>query len=113
MIVEITLPAFEDLENIRNYIKKDSSFYSNVYIEKILDSIAILQDFPEIGRIVPEFNEQNIREKIFGNYRIIYEITTKQINIIAVIHGARNIKKIIKKEKPNHPAHCRPFNLHA
>ena len=99
MIVEITLPAFEDLESIKNYIKKDSPFYADIHIEKILDTISVLEDFPEIGRIVPEFNNENIRERIFGNYRIIYEITKTQINILAVIHGARKLKKALKNRK--------------
>ncbi len=99
MTIEITLPALEDIESIKNYIKKDSPFYANVHIEKIFDSISFLKDFPEIGRVVPELNNKKIRERILGNYRIIYEISKAQINILAVIHGARNLKKVFKNRK--------------
>jgi mRNA-degrading endonuclease RelE of RelBE toxin-antitoxin system len=49
-------------------------------------------DFPEIGRRVPEAEERDdIRELIFQGYRIIYLIQSKNITIIAVIHGSRNL----------------------
>lgn len=99
MKLEITVPAFEDLESIRDYIRKDSPFYADTYIEKILNSIQNIQDFPKIGRFIPKFRNDNIREKRFGNYRIIYQLTPDQINIIAVIHSARKINKIIKQRK--------------
>ena len=49
--------------------------------------------FPQTGRIVPEKNEENLRELIEGNYRIIYEIiSADQINILTVYHSARDLK---------------------
>ena len=39
MKIELTDPAYIDLENIKDYIKRDSVYYANVFIEKIFDSI--------------------------------------------------------------------------
>jgi plasmid stabilization system protein ParE len=45
---------------------------------------------PLSGRVVPELNNENLRELIFRNYRIIYEIIPdKQINILTIHHHAR------------------------
>jgi plasmid stabilization system protein ParE len=48
-------------------------------------------DHPYSGRIVPEFEKENVREVIEGAYRIIYCIKPEQIDVLAVIHGSRHI----------------------
>ncbi|HKB68739.1 MAG TPA: type II toxin-antitoxin system RelE/ParE family toxin [Pyrinomonadaceae bacterium] len=44
-----------------------------------------------VGRIVPEKNDENVRELIYQNYRIIYRIKRDQIELLTVIHGARDL----------------------
>jgi toxin ParE1/3/4 len=46
---------------------------------------------PLSGRRVPEYDLDQIREVIEWPYRIIYHIKSDQIDVIAVLHGARNI----------------------
>jgi len=58
-------------------------------VKKIIDTTRRLSSFPFAGRIVPEFGEENIREKRVYSYRIIYRIQDKTITIAAVIHGKR------------------------
>jgi len=85
--------AIEDLENIGNYIAENSERYARITIEKIFSRTKILESFPQVGRIVPEKNEQNVRELIEGNYRIIYEIIPEQaIYILTVYHSTRELK---------------------
>lgn len=84
-------PAISDLENIRDYIAKDSGYYAAIFIEKIITAIEKTATFPLIGRMVPECNNKNIREVIYQNYRIIYKISNKVIFILTVIHGGRNL----------------------
>ncbi len=93
MKLKWTLPALDDLESLREYIEKDSELYATSFIEKILNSVDKLQNFPEIGRKVPEANDPNIRELLFQNYRIIYRIHQDVVQIITVIHGSRDINK--------------------
>lgn len=40
---------------------------------------------------MPEFETQQIREVIEGNYRIIYYIKPGQIDVLAVLHGSQQI----------------------
>jgi plasmid stabilization system protein ParE len=51
-----------------------------------------IANFPFSGRLVPEFETEQIREVIEGSYRIIYYIKPEQIDVIAVLHAARNIE---------------------
>lgn len=93
MKIELTDPAFMDLENIKDYIKKDSVYYANIFIDKFFDSISKLEDFPNIGRVVPEYKIEDIREIFYKDYRIIYKIDNENniIHIVAVIHGSRDL----------------------
>jgi ABC-type methionine transport system ATPase subunit len=48
-----------------------------------------LEFFPESGESVQEYQRPDVREIVFGNYRIIYRFDGRQITIITVYHGAR------------------------
>ena len=85
--------AINDLGSIGDYIAENSEKYAKLTVKKIFERADILKTYPQSGRIVPEKNEENLRELIEGNYRIIYEIvSTEQINILTVYHSARNLK---------------------
>ena len=79
-----------DLKEIVDYIKRDSIKYALLEKKKIIDAINKLPKQPLSGRVVPELNNENLRELIFRNYRIIYEIIPgKQFNILTIHHHAR------------------------
>lgn len=85
--------AIHDLGDIGNYIAENSEKYAKLTVKKLFERTDILKRFPKTGRIVPEKNDENLRELIDGNYRIIYEIASPiQINILAIYHSARNLK---------------------
>lgn len=90
-MVKIVWTAFaiEDLQLIHDYIAKDSKTYANRLIDKLIERVDQLENFPKSGRVVPEFDNTNIRELIEGNYRIIYEIKPEHIGIIRIHHAAR------------------------
>jgi toxin ParE1/3/4 len=88
-----TRRAFKDLEIIFNYIANDSELYATRQIDKIILTVDHLEQFPLSGRLVPEKNDETIRELIEGNYRIFYKIiSTTRISILRVHHSAMNIK---------------------
>jgi len=92
-------PAKEDLKIIYDYIQHDSPHYAQQVISNIIEKTETLIDFPEIGRVVPEIDENNIREVFIYSYRIIYEISNKEIIIHAVIHGKRDFNEILNSNK--------------
>ena len=91
MKVEWSKPDDDDLYNIKEYITSDSSYYARQFVNKILSATKKLQEFPMIGRVVPDQDDENIRELIFQSYRIIYRIKKKCIQILAIIHGSRDL----------------------
>ncbi|MGL4599185.1 MAG: type II toxin-antitoxin system RelE/ParE family toxin [Bacteroidia bacterium] len=81
-----------DLFAIYEFIAKDSPFYATRWINYLIESVEVLEEFPLSGRIVPEKNTKTIRELIIGNYRIFYKVTTKRIYILRIHHGSSKIK---------------------
>ena len=66
--------AIEDLQSIAEYIQRDSEFYARAVVTKIIDVSRSVKDFPLVGRIVPELENENIRERCVCSYRLIYQI---------------------------------------
>jgi len=91
MKIEWAEPALVDIEKIRDYISRDSEYYATRFVEIIVEAIENLERFPEMGRSVPEAEKKNIRELLFFNYRIMYQVETERILILAIIHGARDL----------------------
>ena len=83
--------AWSDLESIIEYISKDSEYYAVNFVNKIIDTVEILEIFPEAGRIVPEYNNPQLREIIYKNYRIVYKVSKNIIEILTVFHGSKHL----------------------
>jgi len=43
---------------------------------------------------VPETNDENLRELIYQRYRIHYRIRNDCIEMLSVIHGARDLEQL-------------------
>lgn len=86
--------AIADLQSIHEYISQDSAFYANRLIDKIASRVNQLERFPQSGRIVPEFNNEMIRELIEGSYRIVYQIRNNCIGVVRIHHSAMILKNL-------------------
>jgi addiction module RelE/StbE family toxin len=85
--------ALQDLNDIGDYISKDSEKYAQLTVNRLFDSVDILECHPLAGKIVPEYNDSSIREIIKGNYRIVYQIVdVTRIDILTVHNCARLIE---------------------
>ena len=94
-----SITANKSLEEIAEYIARDSPFYAVNFVERILQYTEKLVEFPKLGRVVPEFKNEYIRELVFHNYRIVYKVTKDSIFIVSVCHGSMDIITKSKKEK--------------
>lgn len=96
MKVYWTETAVENLSAIYAYIAQTSTQYAARIVDRITRRSEQIANFPLSGRIVPEFETEQIREVIEGSYRIIYYIKTEQIDVLAVLHGSQEITAIVK-----------------
>ena len=60
-------------------------------IDRVIRRARQCGDFPLAGGRVDEFDDDSIREVIELPYRIIYRIRTDRVDIVAVLHGARQL----------------------
>jgi addiction module RelE/StbE family toxin len=79
--------AIDRASEIADYIARDKPSAAEKWIDTIFSKVEHLKAFPETGRIVPEINNSQFREIIFGNYRIIYRIEKKRISTLTIRHG--------------------------
>jgi plasmid stabilization system protein ParE len=84
-----TSRAADDLVAIVEYIEEDSPAYARLFAQKLVTAIKKLEVYPPLGRIVPEYQDPNLRETLLGSYRIVYALQPDVVEIITVRHGAR------------------------
>jgi len=89
MRVYWTENAIGHLVNIYEYIALNSPTFAKRMVDKITRRSEQIADHPFSGRKVPEYKADDVRELIEIPYRIIYRIKPDQIDVLAVIHGAR------------------------
>jgi toxin ParE1/3/4 len=89
-----TEPAVEDLRELHAYIARDSETYASGFVERIILAADRLADYPKVGRVVPETNDENVRELLYQRYRIIYRVKGDRIEMLSIIHGARDLEEI-------------------
>ncbi len=85
-------PAKADLKSLHDFIAHDSTHYAKKVSQDMVAKSDILDELPRLGRMVPEFEDPNVRELSIYSYRIIYEIKNEHIFVIAVIHKRQNLK---------------------
>jgi plasmid stabilization system protein ParE len=90
--------AMADLYEIIEYISKDKIQASKILYQQIKYKCLTLKQDPNKYRMVPELLDMGIktyREIIHKSYRIIYKVTEKEVYVIAVIDGRRDLESFI------------------
>jgi toxin ParE1/3/4 len=88
--INITPEAEKDLDEIWLYIAKDYSSRAEMFIKTLEKKIDALEIFPErCPKIRHSMLNGEYRQLIYGNYRIIFRVEKKQVDILRVIHTAR------------------------
>jgi toxin ParE1/3/4 len=93
MRVEI-LPAVEmDFDIITEYIARHNPTRAITFVEEIRNEFRSIGRNPEGYRSRPETGA-DVRLAPFGKYLILFRVRDEAVQIIRVIHGARNLKKV-------------------
>ena len=79
--------AIDRASEIAEYIALDKPSAADKWITTVFSKVKQLESSPKIGRVVPEIGNEQFRELIYGNYRIIYRIEKKQVSILTIRHG--------------------------
>jgi toxin ParE1/3/4 len=94
-----TETAAEDLDQVAEFIARDSPRYAAAFVREARDAARSLAVLARRGRIVPEFADENIRELLVRSYRLIYQVSPDVVSIIGFIHGARDLSALWEREE--------------
>jgi toxin ParE1/3/4 len=100
-------PARDDLFQAVEYIARDSRPYAIALLDAARDAARSLSLFPARGRRTPEIGEESVREVFVQSYRLIYEVHAETIDVLAFVHGARDLAAWWERER-----HARSSGAH-
>ena len=84
--------SVNDLIAIQGYIAQDNPQTAKKWVAKLRQRARSAADTALAGRIVPEFNQNDIREVFLGNYRIVYRVRDDGILVLTVFEGHQLLK---------------------
>lgn len=77
-----------DLQQLYRHIAAANRPAARRLIARIKAAVKGLKEHPEIGRVVPEFENSILRERLVGQYRIVYTFSHDKVEIAAIWHSA-------------------------
>jgi toxin ParE1/3/4 len=93
-----SLTATADLQAIEEFVARDSPVYAVRLVDRIVQAVERLAPFPLSGRVVPEFERGDLREVIFGSYRIVHLVQGETVTVLRVAHGARDMSRLAERQ---------------
>ncbi len=73
------------------FIRQDKPSAARRFRERAETALRRLQEFPESGRVLPEYPDLPHREVVVGSYRFLYRVGGRTVWVVAVWHGARRL----------------------
>jgi toxin ParE1/3/4 len=83
-----TFQAILDVQAIRRDIAPDSPQYASSMAAQLVTAVDGLADFPFSGAMVPELQDETIREVFLGTHRVVYRVTSHNLQILTVFHDS-------------------------
>ena len=95
--------AAQDLDDIWGYIAEDSLDAADRFLEKLYENIRMLAETPGMGHARKDLvGQRPLPFWPVSDYLILYRAIRKRIEIVAVVHGKRDIPAFIRRrEEPS------------
>ena len=84
--------ARNDLREIARYIGRSNPENARAFVLRLQVRARGAAKAPRAGRRVPEFDAEDLREVLEGNYRIIYRLSRRRVEVVTVIEGHRLLR---------------------
>ena len=98
-----TPTARDCLDEILSFIAAKSPAGASRVLEAVLASAESLADLSERGRVVPETDDESIREIFVFRYRLIYQVSSREVRVLAILHGAMDFEGALREGSKSRP----------
>lgn len=95
MNVVISEAAWSDMLQIARAIMIDNPVRADSFLTELYERCESLGQMPRAFPLLPGHEEQGIRRRVHRNYLIFYRIGDKAIDVLHVLHGARDYERLI------------------
>ena len=75
-----------------DFIKEDRPLASEQWLEGLVQRVLLLEEFPDQGRIVPEWGQSDVREVLHPPYRVLYQVSSEQVEILTLSHMRQELE---------------------
>ncbi|MGH6816843.1 MAG: type II toxin-antitoxin system RelE/ParE family toxin [Hyphomicrobiaceae bacterium] len=99
MRVKVTSRAETDLDEIGERIAERNPLRAITFVQELRQRCSRIADLPHAGSPRPQWGE-GIRIVVYGKYLIVYRVRDDAVQVLRIVHGARNLDTLFMKEPP-------------
>ena len=93
MVIHYTTRFVHELDEQADYLAQYSITRASLVVNSVFRQLDLLHQHPRMGRMVPEFGNEKIRELLYRQYRIIYRLVSdERIDVLAFQTGLRPLQ---------------------
>jgi toxin ParE1/3/4 len=89
--------ALQDAQDIWDFIAANNVAAADTLEDEFFEAFEMLAQRPRMGHTRCDLTEQDVRFWAVGSYLIVYRTSPTELQIIAVLHGARDVAEVIRK----------------
>ena len=99
MRVVLTTHAKQDLTRIGDYIALDSPARARNFVRELQEKARQIGEAPHAFPLVPRYETQGIRRRVYRDYLIFYRMEQHRVTIIHIAHGAQEYGRFLSPEE--------------
>jgi plasmid stabilization system protein ParE len=88
--------ALEDLQSIWDFVAADSTDAADKLLDKLFEAFETLARWPGQGHTRADLTNRDVHFWPVGNYLVVYRGTLDPLQIVAILHGARDVPSVIE-----------------
>lgn len=98
MKVVLTAEALGDLEQIGDYIARDSPVRARTFVAELMTAARRIGEIPQGFPLVPRYESHGVRRRVHRAYLIFYRVEADRVSILHILHGARDYEALLFPE---------------
>ena len=95
---QLTDPAKADIRELMQYVRERSPQSAIKVSAALQAAMRRLADFPNIGHVRNDLSDETLRVWAVYSYLIIYRPDRKPLQVIRVVHGARDLRRLVMRD---------------